>query len=67
MLIIETVPLAVTEGFDTGVVVATCSAPRMDHDREQFKGQQTLKKDHNIFCWKTMSGITKDQNSEIYK
>lgn len=43
MLIIETVPLAITEGFDAGVVVATRSAPRMDHDREQLKGQQTLR------------------------
>lgn len=45
VLIIETVPLAITEGLDAGVVVATRSAPRMDHNREQFKGQQTLRKD----------------------
>lgn len=45
MLIIETVPLAITEGFDAGVVVATRSAPRMDHDGEQLKGQQTLRTD----------------------
>lgn len=43
MLIIETVPLAITEGLDAGVVVATCSTPRMNHDREQLKGQQTLR------------------------
>lgn len=42
VLIIKTVPLAITEGLDAGVVVATCSAPRMDHDGEQLKGQQTL-------------------------
>ncbi len=44
MLIVETVPLAITEGSDAGVVVATRSAPRMDHDGEQLKGQQTLRK-----------------------
>lgn len=43
MLIVETVPLAVTERFDAGVVVATCSTPRMDHDWEQLKGQQALR------------------------
>lgn len=43
VLIIETVPLAITEGFDAGVVVATCGAPRMDHDGKQLKGQQTLR------------------------
>lgn len=43
MLIIEAVPLAITEGFDAGIVVAACSAPRMDHDRKQLKGKQTLK------------------------
>lgn len=43
MLIIETVPLAITEGLDIGVVVSACSTPRMDHDREQLKGQQALK------------------------
>lgn len=47
MLIIETVPLAITERFDAGVVVATRSAPRMDHDGEQLKGQQTLRR-HRI-------------------
>lgn len=63
MLIIETVPLAITEGFDAGVVVATRSAPRMDHDGEQLKGQQTLRTDRRKkksycsdkiqvgFCW----------------
>lgn len=39
MLIIEAVPLAIAEGFDTGIIVATCSTPRMDHDGEQLKGQ----------------------------
>lgn len=43
MLIIETVPLAITKGFDAGVVVATRSAPRMNHDGEELKGQQTLR------------------------
>ena len=43
MLIIETIPLAITEGFDAGVVVATCGAPRMDHYGKQLKGQQTLR------------------------
>lgn len=42
MLIIETVPLAITEGLDIRVVVTTCSTSRMDHDREQLKGQQAL-------------------------
>lgn len=43
MLIIEAVPLAIAEGLDTGIIVATCSTPRMDHDGEQLKGQQTLR------------------------
>lgn len=43
MLIIKTVPLAITEGFDVGIVVTASSAPRMDHNREQFKCQQTLR------------------------
>lgn len=49
MLIIETVPLAVTEGFDAGIVVATCSTPRMDHNREQLKGQQALRVNTKTF------------------
>ena len=45
VLIVEAVPLAIAEGFDAGVVVATRGAPRMDHDGEQLKGQQTLRAD----------------------
>lgn len=53
MLIIEAVPLAITERFDACVVVATCSTPRMDHDREQLKGQQTLRLDkEKIFLFR---------------
>lgn len=43
MLIIETVPLAITEGLNVGIVMTTSSAPRMDHNRKQFKRQQTLR------------------------
>lgn len=43
VLVVEAVPLAVAEGLDAGVVVATRSAPRVDHDREQLEGQQTLR------------------------
>lgn len=43
MLIVEAVPLTITEGLDVGVVVTTCSASRMDHDRKQLKSQQALK------------------------
>lgn len=49
MLIIETVPLAITEGLDVGVVVSARSAARMDHDGEQLKGQQALGKNREIF------------------
>lgn len=43
VLIVETVPLAITKGLDTGIVVPARSTPRMDHDRKQLKGQQTLR------------------------
>lgn len=49
VLIIKTVPLAIAERFDTGIVVATCSTPRMDHDREQLKGQQALGINRKLF------------------
>ena len=39
MLVVETVPLAIAEGLDAGIVMSTCSAPRMNHYREEFKGQ----------------------------
>lgn len=39
VLVVETVPLAIAEGLNAGIVVATCSAARMHHDREQLKGQ----------------------------
>lgn len=42
VLIIEAVPLAVAEGLDAGVVVAARSAPAVDHDGEELKGQQAL-------------------------
>lgn len=44
MLIIEAVPLAVAEGFDAGVVVAARSTPAVNHDGEELKGQQALRK-----------------------
>lgn len=55
VLIIETVPLAITEGFDAGVVMAACSTARVDHDGEQLKGQQTLR----INIWKTFFRLKK--------
>ena len=42
MLVVETVPLAISEGFDTGIVVAACSTPRVDHHREELKSQRIL-------------------------
>jgi len=42
MLVIEAVPLAIREGFDAGIVVATCSTSRVHHDRKEFKGQRIL-------------------------
>lgn len=66
VLIIETVPLAINEGFDTGVVVATRSAPRMDHDREQFKGQQTLRKDDKNLMLDNNQTVTKAEKSDIH-
>lgn len=42
VLVVEAVPLAVTEGLDAGIVVSTCGAPRMHHYREEFIGQRAL-------------------------
>lgn len=43
VLIVEAVPLAVAEGLDAGVVVAARGAPGVNHDGEEFKGQQALR------------------------
>lgn len=63
MLIIETVPLAITKGFDAGIVVATRSAPGMNHDGEEFKGQQTLRTDDNVFC--NITSLHMQNNQQI--
>lgn len=44
MLVVEAVPLAIAEGLDAGVVVTAGCTPRVDHDREELKGQRTLEK-----------------------
>lgn len=68
MLIVEAVPLAITEGFDAGVVVATCSAPRMDHDGEQLKGQQTLRIDREnvVVQTKATCRLAEADNRDVY-
>jgi hypothetical protein len=68
MLVVKTVPLAISEGFDTGVVVATCSTPRVHHHREELKSQrilQMVQRKHQTVTQITTTIVIKNLNPTL--
>lgn len=53
MLIIKAVPLIITKRFYTGIIMATSSTSRMNHDRKELIQQRTL--------WREEKGVKRTQ------